>query len=249
MLGMKNSIEDDATKRLIDFRFNQSIGSRLIEHITGLRPDNPEMGKRLVEDQKILRAKYNLPSRNLLHDSPAEYEQLLNEIAKKNNVVINDKSECGRFFQEHPFANGAYMDDSNSVAVGIDRNDSSLYKKGLATLEHELIHSEQEALYENMPIELREYEAYIAANINVHLLKESSPEDIETVLNFFIGGSVNIWYKQLNEKNKNESKPLIEPKWDDPVFFLKNIDKVGQNVIDAYREKTNEDSVVGQANS
>ena len=47
---------------LISFRNKQSQYSRLAEVITGLRPEDPGMAERLIEDQKIVRAKYGLPS-------------------------------------------------------------------------------------------------------------------------------------------------------------------------------------------
>lgn len=236
-------LENIEKQKLLTFRFfEQTESSRLAEYITGLRPDDPKMIERLIEDRKIIRTKYNLPDTNIRFDSPTEYETLLREIAKKNNVEIRSKSECGTFFEENSGAGGVYFGDSNNVGVDLKRNERSSYEKSLGTLEHELIHSEQQARYPNMPTELMEYEAYLAANINVEKFKEH-PEEIEPILfSFFIGGSTRFWYKDKNAENVKKSLPKIKPVWNDPEYFLKNIDKINQDDIDTYKE-SNEDKI------
>ncbi len=222
-------------EKLVEFRMNQSKSSRLAEYITGLRPSDPRMADRIIEDQKIIRAKYHLPPREVMFDSPTEYEHALKEMAQKNNVTIKDKSECGRFFDTY-FASGFYTDTTHSAVVGINRNDGNSYARGLGVLEHELIHAEQHVHQKNMPVELMEYEAYVAG-LNTRIVKER-PEDIEfMVFGFLILGSVKVWYKQLNEGIEPGAVSMINPVWDDPVFFLKNVDGVDQNDIDLYLQK------------
>lgn len=216
------------------FRLNQSKSSRLAEYLIGMRPDDPKIADRLISDQKIIRAKYNLPERDVRFENPSEYEYFLLEMAKKNNVVIKDKSECGNFFQKFSAA-GVYMEDNHSVAVEINRNNEKSYVKGLGILEHELIHAEQ-SHYPSMPIELQEYEAYVAG-LNIQIFKEH-PEDVESVLfGFFIFGSVSHWYREQKER-----QGLVEfkPIWDNPDFFLINIDGLNQQEVDEYKKRQEE---------
>ncbi len=85
----KDSYEENEGKRnpqeIIDFRSNQSDKSRLIEYATGLRPDDPKMGDKLVEDAKAIEAKYGIPP---LAGPLTEIEHNLREIAKKNLVIV-----------------------------------------------------------------------------------------------------------------------------------------------------------------
>jgi hypothetical protein len=225
------SIKQEMTKEeLMAFRFIQSKSSRLAEYLTGLRPDDRKMPDRLIEDQKIIREKYHLPPRDIRFETPSEYEYFLLEMAKKNNVLIKDKSECGRFFEKFSAA-GAYMEDSHAAVIALNRNEEKSYKKGLGVLEHELIHAEQ-SHQSGMPIELREYEAYVAG-LNMQLLKER-PEDIETILfSFFIWGSVAHWYREQKEVwGLTEFKPV----WDDPDFFLVNIDGFTKEEVEEYKK-------------
>lgn len=238
----EHSLENMEKQKLLAFRFlEQTESGRLAEYITGLRPDDPKMVERLIEDQKIIRAKYNLPNKHIQFDTPTEYEILLRDIAQKNNVEIRSTSECGTFFQENS-AGGVYFGDSNNIGLDLKRNERSSYEKSLGALEHELVHSEQQARYPDMPTELMEYEAYLAANINVEKFKEH-PEDIEPILfSFFIGGSTRFWYKDINKENAKKSLPEIKPIWNDPEYFLKNIDNISQNEIDEYK-KSNKDKI------
>lgn len=217
---------------LLEFRSQQSDASKLAEYITGLRPDDPRMLERIITDQKVLRAKYNLPPLESRHEYPAsEYEKLLLEIARKNNVTIRDKSEHVRFFEKY-MANACYDEDLHAVFIDMRKGTDDNYGKKLVTLEHELIHAEQEIHEKSMPVELREYEAYVAS-MNMPKFKEM-PEEIEFVLfSFCIGVSTNIWYAQ----QKEESREPAEPIWRDPAYFLKNVDNISEEVIAAYKAK------------
>lgn len=225
------TVEKKLTKdQLLELRFNQSEASKLAEYITGMRPDDPQMLERLITDQKILRAKYNLPTIESRTEYPfAEYERLLYEMAAKNNVTIRDKDEHVRFFENY-MASALYDDDLHAVFVGMERDTEKKYGKSLVTLEHELIHGEQEVHAKTMPIELQEYEAYVAS-MNMPKFK-NMPEEIESVLfSFSIGVSTNIWYAQ----NKENGKGPIEPVWRDPVYFLKHVDNMNDEDIEAYK--------------
>ncbi len=240
-IGNELSLGQEAVgekEKLLEFRFKQSSASRLAEYITGIRPDDPRMAERLIEDQKIIRAKYNLPDRIMRAYSSAEYERILKEMARGSSTNIRDKSECSKFFEKYPIAGAVHMGDEKSVFIGIDRANQKSYLRGLGVLEHELIHAEQEKRYKNMPIELKEYEAYVA-DLNPDFIKSNSGEIEFLIFDFFVAGSVNAWYKQLNEKAKERSYPEVRPVWEDPEFFLKNIDNINQDDIDNYKRSNN----------
>jgi hypothetical protein len=229
----QNALEKKLNKdQLFELRFNQSEASKLAEYITGIRPEDPRMLDRLIIDQKILRTKYNLPSLESRKEySFAEYERILYEIAEKNNVIIRDKNEHVRFFEKY-MANASYDEDLHSIFIDMKRNTDNEYGKSLITLEHELIHAEQEIHGKGMPIELMEYEAYVAS-MNMPKFKDA-PGDIEPVLfSFCIGVSTNIWYAQ----NKEGEKGFTEPIWRNPEYFLKNIDHISDEEIEIYKKK------------
>ncbi|MEI8337842.1 MAG: hypothetical protein WCF92_01695 [bacterium] len=211
-------------EKIIDQRFEQSYASRLSEYITGLKTDDPEIIDRLIADKEIIRVKYNLPAQRLSTD----YEKELQDIAKKIGVKIRETSDCGSFFKDNPFANGAYLTEANQVGVDIDKTSRIKYGESLNVLEHELIHALQKKLSRSMPIELMEYEAYIAGG-NVKSLKEN-PKAVELVFSYLIGGSVNNWYHQKSKERKAE----ILPKWNDPKYFLEEIDKMSGPELEKY---------------
>ena len=224
----KPQIEEKSIQEIMEFRRKQSYSSRLAEYITGIRPDDPKMPDRLIEDQKIVRAKYGLPSQDAKFETPSEYEHFLRSLARKNKISIRKKSDYTKFFKEHTMAGGLHSDKlgkGNTAVVDLDKKDLKAYVRSLGFLEHEIIHGLQQIRFSNMPIELQEYEAYVAG-LNVKKFREN-PEDIEYVFfSFFVGGSVGFWYKYENNKRKNSSDPEIKPEWEDPEFFLKNIDKI-----------------------
>ncbi len=221
--------EERSPQEIIDFRFNQSYKSRLIEYATGLRPDDPRMGNRLVEDAKAVEAKYDLPPKA---GPLTEIEHNLREIARKNQVDIRNKSACGRFFQEN-ITSGVYLTEPNAAGVDIDKSGEKEYWNDLLALRHELIHALQHIRYPGMPIEVMEYEAYIS-ELNVELLRQH-PEDIEDILGYYIFDSVAFWYKNRNKK-RGQGEPKIKPVWDNPEFFLRHVDKISGEEIEKYKQ-------------
>ena len=59
---LENSTSLEEVKS-VEFRRQQSYGSRLAEYITGLSAEDPVLGERMAEDKKIIRVKYGLPDR------------------------------------------------------------------------------------------------------------------------------------------------------------------------------------------
>lgn len=182
------------------------FSTKLAEYITGLRPDNPMIVERLIEDQKIIRAKYGLPKREAINN-PYEYELTLRKIAGSLGVSIKSRSECGSFFEEYNNVGAAHFEKENKIGVDIDRSNLKSYSKSMSTLEHELIHALQHKNSPRMPIELMEYEAYVACGNN-ELLREDL-ELVKTIFQYLIGASVMHWYSQ-ESKNRGEE---VSPKW------------------------------------
>ncbi len=189
------------------------------------------MLERIITDQKKLRFKYKLPTLESRAKYPEnEYELILQNMAKENNTVIRSKDEHVRFFDTYKMANAIYNDEIHSIFIDIKRGSKNDYGKSLVTLEHELIHSYQEINENRMPIELREYEAYVST-MNMPKFKEM-PGEIEFILfSFCIGVSTNIWYQQ----NKDNGKGPLEPVWRNPEYFLKNIDGFSDEDIKTYK--------------
>jgi len=215
-----NSLEEKNAS-IIESRKKQSSADRLCEYITGLRIADPILPARIIEDQKVIRNKYNLPDRDLVFDSPSKYEDSLRKIAEENDVFIKEISACGSFSKEYPCVGGVSLIDNNAVGVNIDRSNESIYAESILILEHELIHSLQHKHQPAMPIEQAEYEAYIA-NINPEAVKNAGAEGLEIYFGFFIRGSVDIFYRSVS----NERNEVVMPVWDNPEYFLTNVDGI-----------------------
>lgn len=235
MEGGNELIKQSETRsvgEIIESRYKQGRTDRLVEYITGLKLDDAELINRLGTDQEIVRKKYGLPSKDFKFSNPSEYEKYLRELAKTNGVTVRPTSDCGKFFDENSIAGGVFLNKEKSIGVDIDKTDTSSFLKSLTTLEHETIHSLQDKFYPGMPIEGQEYEAYVA-NWNIDYLRENK-EALEIVFSFGVGGSVGNWYKGESEEKGEE----IIPKWDNPEYFLKNVDGINQKDIDNYKEKS-----------
>jgi len=220
-------------KEIIKSRLEQSVGSRLAEYITGLKSDNVEIVDRLIEDQKVIRTKYGLPALDIRYNMPAEYERSLKDLAKKYKVDIRSTLEYGKYFKENPSSDAVYSKEParGDVFSDINKKDLNSYLSSLKSVEHELIHAMQEIKFPRMPIELSEYEAYIGS-MNLETFQEH-PENVDPFFEYFICGSVREWYDSMSkEKEQN-----VSPEWEDPEFFLKNVDKISSQEIDDHMRK------------
>jgi hypothetical protein len=232
--------ETRSIEEIIKSRFEQSDSSKLAEYITGLKPDNPKMVERLIEDQKILRERYKLLDKDVRLETPGDYENYLRKIAQLNDIQINPKSDCGSFFENYSDANAVYL-SGGKIGVNIDKNNKDKYSEDLLHLEHEIIHGLQDKYYPNKPIELREYEAYVAVGNNEYFV--DNPEQVKPVLfDFFMGGSVEIDYKMASERTGEEREPV----WKNSEYFLKNLDGISQEKIDNYKNKQQSTSTTTQ---
>lgn len=176
-----------------------SQGRELAERITGISPDNPQMPELLLTDQRIIRQKYGLPSRDAKFIDPVWVECVLKSIIKREGVDLKSKLEYNGFFEEHS-ANALQdiIGGRNTIVADINRNEGlSKYFGSLTELEHELIHALQDKYYPRMPIEQKEYEAYVGT-MNMERMVES-PDNVENDLfGFFIATSVGIHNKTVN---------------------------------------------------
>lgn len=208
-----------------EFRENQSYASRLAERITGLRPEDPRMPERLTEDRQFIREKYKLPNEAMLADNPTEYKKQLEKIAKANGVKIKSKSDCGSFFQENPWTQGAAFEHESSIGLDVNQTNLQEYKTSVLIFEHELIHAIQMKKSPDLPIEGMEYEAYVAS-LNIEFLKENpASDDVEFLFDYYVGGSVKHWYE---EKGAENGTP-VEPEWNNAEYFLAKDHGINQN--------------------
>ncbi|MEI8339477.1 MAG: hypothetical protein WCF94_02320 [bacterium] len=222
-------------EQLIEFRFKQSDYSRLCEYITGLQPEDPRIVERLKEDHEIIRARYNLPNREMIWYQPSEYERFLRAEAEKTGVTIREKSDCGSFFKDNGMAGGVYFDENKTIGSSIDKTDKDSMVHSLSILEHELIHAKQHKAYPDMMTEQMEYEAYVAG-LNTDNVANAPAGIGLFFFGFSIGGSVEHWYTDKNNE-RPEGSPEILPKWDNPEYFLKHVDHVDEKLIEEYKAK------------
>lgn len=218
----KNEIPQTKKEELIKFRDSQDSRERLCEYITGMRFDNPKLTERLIEDQKVVRAKYGLLDVSMLKNSPEEYENFLMGMASRNGVKIRDRNDFAGYFDRDGAPAAEYFEGKSKIGVTVFRNeDEGKYIRSLIKLEHELIHSIQEKKYPGMPIELLEYEAFIArANT------EMAVDDSENFLPIFFGVTLSSVRGDYEDEYLKAEKGTDSPVWDNPEWFLKNVDKV-----------------------
>ncbi len=201
--------EDAETDATIASR--ETSGGRLLEYVTGLSLENPDVVvERLTQDQKIIRAKYGLPERTMRFDAPVEYERILRARAKEYGIAIRSPMEFGSYFEEHGYAGGLHDSATKRIGIGLGKDTLDDYQRWLGILEHEIIHAGQNKHFPGMPIELMEYEAYVAGSAFGHL-REESPEEmrdsLETFFDLLIGGSVRHWYDEMSKERKTYIGP------------------------------------------
>ena len=134
--------------------------------------------------------------------------------AEELGVKIVETSACGDFF-EKVSAGGVYFSEENKIGADVKKDSLSSYVQSLGILEHELIHSIQKQISPRMPIELMEYEAYIAGG-NMEAVK-ADPEIAPLVFSMMIGHSVSTWYKLEGEKKGI----TLDPTWNNADYFIK----------------------------
>lgn len=190
-----------------------SIGERLLEYLTGLTLEHPEaVLSRLEEDRSVIRAKYGLPARAMRFRDPVEYERVLYKKAREYGVSIRPADEFGDFFTAHSYAQGVTDEASNRIGAGFGVSSRDDYERKLGVLEHEIIHAGQALHSPGMPIEVREYEAYVAGSSFDHLHgleANEMRESLEVFFSMLVGGSV------MHEYSERGADPV----WNTSTFF------------------------------
>ena len=215
--GAEDVEVSDEMLAVFERRLKQSPASRLCEYTTGFPLEDYRAFLRIINDHYVIRSKYGLPHSDAVTHEPAWYEDFLREIAKQEGVEIVDRSACGDFFMKNQNAAAVYLFDSKRAGVTIHKGAYDDYVQSIDYLEHEILHALQFAKTPSMPIEVMEYEAYIASH------ELSSMESTFRRMR----GSVESWYESLTEK---AGKPVL-PVWDSPEYFIEKVDGVSLNSL------------------
>ncbi len=193
-----NTNIDDAANAYFDGSATQILKyqtNKYLKSVTGYNIDDGMLPTVMARDSRIVKTKYGIPSSELNNSNPYEYKNQLIAIAKANDIDIIPSYQT-TFFDKCTIAGGVCFDAGDVFArttVVIKEGDDLIRDNRILT--HELVHGLQNKKYPSMPIEVREYEAY---------LSEMNPIKIETIMdpadaNFqagFMRGSVNYWYEQ-----------------------------------------------------
>ncbi len=150
--------------------------SLLSEYVTGIPLEDANLANRLIADKARLRKHYGLPDLSLRVSNPAQYIEILQQIAGANKIGINTTTEYPWKRNNVPLATGNCYDEKTKT----------IYLKTLqpTSLEHELIHALQDISGANLNIETMEYEAYVC---NVNTKKLLDPDEHSDVLGVFWG--------------------------------------------------------------
>lgn len=197
----------------------QSNESKLMEHLTGIPLEKETaLTERIYADQSVFRKKYNLPDYSERINNPLSYVKKIEEIAKENKIIIYNEPSMFTYVKNilkidlrEPFTDNPLVTGYHTRSEGIVINPENT--KGITwggsgtasadkiieygyTIEHELIHRLQP---KDMPSEVKEYEAYIAAAAG---LEPKIPNIIKNIING-INHSTLSFYKENN----------LNPKW------------------------------------
>lgn len=205
-------VVDDTEQRSLK-RLNQTTTERLIEMLTGMSATDPRFIERIKEDKQIVRKKYDLPPEEMRTLDPREYYHSLLQIAVRNGLNIKPKDWAAEFFIKNPETDAKFEPDTMTIVYDFDEENIKKIRRSLIKFEHELVHGLQALKYPNMPIEVKEYEAFII-NTPVAFIEKSSPSLRPSIFGNSLMVSVMNWYERQEK----------EPKWDNPEWFLKNVD-------------------------
>lgn len=179
---------------------SQNEFHNFIKHVSGISFDDPEIGETLIGKRNDLRRHYNLPSREKLLNNEQtlpEYNSQLSELANKNNIgIIGDLEEykVKKGYTQQGIT-GLFADDDDNK-IHISNNFNSSNPQHVKILEHELIHALQYKFKPNMPVEQKEFEAYLCADAHDEILQSEKFRDI---LFSLIQNSSVYWYQQNNK--------------------------------------------------
>ncbi len=169
----------------------------MARRIIGIGIDDPKIFDRIATDQAIIRQKYGLPVREKMIESLPNYERFLLDLAKKKGVALRSSGEfSGLPKEEHPTM--TLLGNYQAIVGDIKKTSVKEYLRSLVMLEHEIIHVLQG---DGMPIELSEYEAYVAV-LSPDYLREH-PGNLVNLFGIKIHGSVEFW-KNIHTAKKQQ---------------------------------------------
>ncbi|MCX6726578.1 MAG: hypothetical protein NTY75_02035 [Candidatus Shapirobacteria bacterium] len=210
-----NSGDGIETQQTIEFRQSQSIISRLAEYTTGIRSENPGMGKFLVKEHDKYRREYGLPAEILKVVRPDEYEGYLKNLMAELGVKVVDKVNFKDFFKDHPTLNAAYFLETRTIAFDTRRETDDMANNfvRLSAFEHEVVHALQDIVTPQLElgIEQREYRALVVGFLD-NVLEKKPTALFEAAL------------KSLMEWQKQGRK--FSADWTSAEWWLKNVDKI-----------------------
>ncbi len=232
---------NQATKKTIESRFQQSNGSRLAEVITGMRPEDPSMLDKLIEIQERIYDKYSFPDFCLSFSDQEEFRRSIDQKLKQIGVSFLTKTETQDFFNKYPQLYATYFPQKNAIGINTERQKEPTYSDFAynTTITHESIHALQ--YFRGDPkflsIELLEFEATIASTalspfkdqkLRQRLTTEQISQEMTNIFdNLYL--SVEAWGQQGGSTNKENYSP---------ESILKKIDHITEQQIALYK-KTN----------
>lgn len=135
----------------------------------------------LSEKRSELRVKYDIPDRQPVLDGKETleeyYEKLLLLAGEKEIGVVRDFEEYAQKHHLPEGANACFGDDTdNKIHIIKDFNPNDV--PDIKSLEHELVHALQYKNEPGMPIEQKEFEAYLVADGLDYIFQNPSLRDI-----------------------------------------------------------------------
>jgi hypothetical protein len=168
--------------------------SLLSAYVIGIPLEDREgQFNRLASDHEAIRVKYQLPSDDLLRSDEVEYISELKRIATKRGIKILPRSAAKNALSG-PMTSGSFYNDTDKTIYLGDQNSDSPNRE-VHDLPHELVHALQDLDSPTMPVERREYEAYVQG-LNIRKLQGIA--DIENTAGILWGVvsiSVNAYYQ------------------------------------------------------
>lgn len=181
--SLSTSVENSNTIFSGDTTLNPLVSAATGEKYTDI--NDPEFIAAMINDNAIIRQKYNLPSNALQINNPEEYIYTLTKQSEQLGVPVTDVRNLEAFLRDNPNAGGLHT--SGGEAFGsqpfIAINPSKDVIQQANVLTHEFIHASQ-TQYASMPIEIVEYEAYVGSMRNPLNLLEGK------LRNYFFGISI-----------------------------------------------------------
>ncbi|MFH1244084.1 MAG: hypothetical protein V1487_00710 [bacterium] len=177
--------------------------SRVSQALTGYTiNDTQQLVTKLLADQVKILAETELLKPEIRRTNPKEYLDNILGVAAKHNIPIKSFDEIPQQFQNEIPATNAFYDDSWGTDAVYVKNPTSLDPTELGKLAHETVHAIDYRNNPELPIEIKEYRAYIA-EYNLASLTTDPITEIQKTLTFIFGdksiaGSIRGYLNQHN---------------------------------------------------